>query len=220
MKFDKNEFSIFIFLDKLKDQGVILDVGANIGITAQVFCEKRNFEIKAFEPVKSNYDVLHRVKRLKRLSNLEILPFALGAEKGFVEMVMPINNGVIQQGLSHIIDKDSKQGSHEGIFYKVQIERLDDIVDTLNLSKNISGIKIDVEGFEYDVLLGALKTLGRHRPIIHIELWERGSSIKCLSLLHEQNYSVFGMKKKQLILVSEYQNFKSMSSNNFICIPN
>lgn len=216
LKYDKNEFSIFVFLDKLPNHCTIIDIGANIGITTQVFCKKQGVSVKAFEPIKTNYEIIEKIKRLKKLNNLELFPIALGASKGIVQMVMPIQNGVIQQGLSHVT---SSEKVDDGIFYNVEIETLDNVINNLNISNNL-GIKIDVEGFEYDVLLGALETIKKFKPIFHIELWEKDSSVRCLDLFKQYNYKIMGLKKKELVLIDNYNNFGSMTSNNFICIPN
>jgi FkbM family methyltransferase len=216
LKFDKNEQSIFIFMDKLSDGGTILDIGANIGITSLVFCKKNRDEVIAFEPIITNYKVLRRIKKFKRLDNLEIFPIALGSHTGVVDMVMPIDNGVVQQGLSHITNNmESNTGQH----YQVEIKRLDDILDTFSVKNDNLSMKIDVEGFEFEVLLGAVNTIRKYRPIIHIELWEINSSTKCLELLTELNYEIMGLKNKVLVSVTKYEHLSSMSSNNFICFP-
>ena len=43
-------------------------------------------------------------------------------------------------------------------------------LDSLNLD-NISVIKIDVEGFELEVLTGALETIRKNKPVIILEIW-------------------------------------------------
>ncbi len=216
LKFDKNEQSIFIFLDKLSDNGTILDIGANIGITSLVFCKKNGVEVKAFEPIIANYQVLRRIKKFKQLDNLEVFPIALGSHTGIVDMVMPIDNGVVQQGLSHITNSiESNSGQH----YQVEIKRLDDILDTFSVKNDNLSMKIDVEGFEFEVLLGAVNTIRKYRPIIHIELWEINSSTKCLELLTELNYEIMGLKNNVLVSVSKFKHLSSMNSNNFICFP-
>lgn len=217
LRFDKNEQSIFIFLDNLSDSGTLLDIGANIGITAQVFCKKKGVEVKAFEPIVANYQILRKIKKIKRLDNLEIFPIALGSHAGIVDMVMPIEDGVVQQGLSHITkNMESDSGQH----YQVEIKRLDDILENLKVKNDNLSVKIDVEGFEFEVLQGAVNTIIKYRPIIHIELWEINSSTKCLELLTELNYEIMGLKNKVLVPVSKYEQLSSMISNNFICFPN
>lgn len=51
---------------------------------------------------------------------------------------------------------------------KIQLKKLDDFY----LLK-CDLIKIDVEGFEYEVLLGATEVLKRFHPHIFVELWDK-----------------------------------------------
>jgi len=52
----------------------------------------------------------------------------------------------------------------------------------LKITKNISVIKIDVEGHEFEVLEGAINTIDRYKPIIYIEVWK-----ECYEKLLEWN---------------------------------
>jgi hypothetical protein len=52
---------------------------------------------------------------------------------------------------------------------KIVIRQLDEVVNTLDV-QDINFIKIDVGGFEGDVLRGAKKTLSTYKPIVVLEL--------------------------------------------------
>ena len=61
-------------------------------------------------------------------------------------------------------------------------------LDELNLT-NISYIKIDIEGHEYEALLGMKKLLRREHPNILIEILNRTrTKIKTLNLLYNLGY--------------------------------
>jgi len=61
----------------------------------------------------------------------------------------------------------------------VQIERLPDVVARLGVVPQF--IKLDVEGYEYEAIAGALEFLARHKPTIFLELH--------LNYLDERNLS-------------------------------
>jgi protein O-GlcNAc transferase len=50
-------------------------------------------------------------------------------------------------------------------------------------------MKIDVEGFEEQVLVGALKTIKKTKPIIYAEAWNKESLDKILKILKPLGYS-------------------------------
>ncbi len=60
-------------------------------------------------------------------------------------------------------------------------------VDSLAVDPSI--VKIDVEGFDYEVLLGAVETIERNRPFIAIELaWARRSVVE--AFFNERDYAL------------------------------
>jgi FkbM family methyltransferase len=85
--------------------------------------------------------------------NVELHPVALGNENSFVSMNVELEN----TGATHISNKTDSLN-------KVELKKLDDYEFT-----NIDFIKIDVEGYENQVVLGAKETLLRNKPIIIVE---------------------------------------------------
>ena len=64
------------------------------------------------------------------------------------------------------------------------------VIDGFKLDKKIRGIKIDTEGNEYNVLLGAENSLKKDKPIIIFEINKRGFE-QCISLLSNLNYKFY-----------------------------
>ncbi len=85
---------------------------------------------------------------------------------------------------------------------RISIRRLDSIVTDLGLT-SIRFLKIDVEGFELNVLKGAHETLRRSNPFIlfeYSEMWELAGSDwrECFELLVEEHgYSLFQVEADQ-----------------------
>jgi len=138
------------FISFFPNNGLFLDIGANIGNHSIMFTHHfPEVEIFSFEPFPSNYNLLHL--NTKPYENIIPHKIALGSETGIVHMMSPdINN----QGASQI----TKTGN------KVIVIDL----DSLNL-KNITFIKIDIEGHEFSFCEGSFQTLKNNKPVIWIE---------------------------------------------------
>jgi FkbM family methyltransferase len=77
-------------------------------------------------------------------------------------MVMPVLYRVRLQGFSRVVENESDK--KKGDLYIVPVKRLDDL-HLIREFPIIQAIKIDVENFEYPVLMGAKNLLIRNRPI-------------------------------------------------------
>lgn len=179
-----DEFRYFISL--LPAQGTILDIGANIGIMSVLLAQNRPLAtIYAFEPMPENLRALNRLTEFYRLKNVAVFPYAVGAENGWVDMVMPVKNHSRMQGLSHVIENENKTVS--GHTVTVTMRRLDD-VPAIQQAGAVTGIKLDVENFEYYVLLGAESLLRRHQPVLYCELWNDERRSSCIRFLSQLGY--------------------------------
>jgi FkbM family methyltransferase len=208
LKFDRKEKDFFHFMKVIpKHEGIILDIGANIGI--MTYHLSKNFSqnyIHAIEPVPSNVEILKKIIKQKQLKNVSVHALALGTENSTVKMILPFENNVYFQGLSHV-KHESITEKNEGKEFEVEMKTLDDLFP----NKKIIAIKIDVENFEYFVLKGGEKILKIHHPIIYAELWDNENRTNCFHLLHSMNYKTFVIEKNQLVSynssVHQKQNF-------------
>jgi FkbM family methyltransferase len=136
---------------------VFVDVGANIGFLSLVGCStvESAGKVYAFEPVPNTFNILKINKELNGFNQLVLNQFALGNETKTVEIFNEKENRGGASILNHI--------NSEGI--KIDVKRLDE----LNIKEKINTIKIDVEGFEFEVLKGAEKTIKKDKPNLIIE---------------------------------------------------
>jgi FkbM family methyltransferase len=164
----EGEFNLF--LDRLPEDGIAIDAGANIGIMSVLMARRmRRGTIHAFEPIPANFRALERIVGIFGTKNVVVHPIALGDREQEVEMVLPEENAVKLQGYGHVVE-DSIQGYPDGQHYHVACQRLDQIEALQADGAKIAGIKIDVEGFEYFVLEGAKSLIARDRPVIYCEV--------------------------------------------------
>ncbi len=197
------------FLDLIKEDGLILDIGANIGIMTVHLAQRfPNSTILSFEPVPTNITCLKRVVNRFGLKNVMIIETALGDKSGELEMIMPVWGNVKKQGLSHVVGADNISQNdinpnEKGLHYKVPVTTIDQFLEKEFPSQKIVAIKIDVENFEYPVFLGAQKTVSDYHPIIYSELWENENRSNCFSLMKSLSYKIMILSNDKLILFDE-----------------
>lgn len=189
LKWDRREKDFLQFLRLVPDGGMVLDIGANIGImTTHLARRLKRSVIYAYEPIPQNLVALKRICRFFRLDNVRIVEKALGDSSGTVEMVMPVEKSVKMQGLSHVVDGNTT--GDRGIVYTVALDTLDNEKAFFEEGSRVSAIKMDVENFEYHVLKGAGKLLRRHQPVIYCELWDNENRRASMEFLRGLGYTV------------------------------
>ncbi len=134
----------------------ILDIGSNIGNHMLFYCSKMNAQfVICFEPNDFNHSVLLKNVELNNLQQIvTINKCALGDVTG---MGVQKDFSLMNTGMNRIVT--DKQGT-------VEIKRLDDFEYT-----DINFVKIDVEGFEIEVLKGAEVTLRTSNAVVMIEVF-------------------------------------------------
>lgn len=188
-------------LIKLAQPGnVVLDIGTNIGSTLLQFAKKigENGKVYGFEPDAQNYNACLVNINLNSLHNVEVFNIGLGDETGTFTLVVDTetNRGGNRISLSNENNKNNS---------KIHVERLDDWIKDKNLSR-IDLIKIDVEGFELNVLKGAEETIKKHTPVLFIELDDNNlkavgnSASELIKFLENLGYSVTKAETEELVL--------------------
>jgi FkbM family methyltransferase len=217
LRWKKDEGDFMRMLELLPDGGVILDIGANIGIMTVHFGRKfPASSIYAFEPDPQNILALQRVVRFFRLKNVKIVETALANYDGQARMVRPVIHSVKMQGLTHIVvNGDRNDPAVEGDEFIASVHKLDSYPQFLDKSIRVTGIKADVENFEYFVLDGARQLIGKHKPVIYCELWRNERRDLCIQMMKELGYSVNVLQRKKMVLYDQEKHQK----DNFYFLP-
>ncbi|MBN2636997.1 MAG: FkbM family methyltransferase [Prolixibacteraceae bacterium] len=203
LRWDKKEKDFFHFMKLIPDGGLVLDLGANIGVTSYHLSKKLPFStVFSFEPLELNMNTLKRLKKRFNLKNIQEYLVAVGEENGTLEMVMPVINDVPMHGLSHVVHAENTE-NNEGLKYEVPVIYLDGFEPIKSAEKRVTAMKIDVENFEYFVLKGAEKLINQNRPIIYCELWDNDNRKKCIDLLNNLGYSALVLQKNKLVPFEE-----------------
>lgn len=135
-------------LEFVKGRRMAVDVGAHVGLWSMMM--RHDFKaILAFEPMAEHIACFKM--NLEGRSNVDLQEIALGAEAGELKMSPTSANS----GNAHINPRGRR---------KVDVKRLDDFK-----FNHLDFLKIDVEGFELDVLKGGEKTVRHFRPVVIVE---------------------------------------------------
>jgi FkbM family methyltransferase len=129
----------------------MLDIGAHTG-TYSVSLAKCCHHVYSFEPQKMTYYALCGSIALSNIENITCYGYGLGSENQKGNQMLKIiseDGGGSSLHVNHNITKIIKEE-------KIIVETLDQFC-----LENIGFIKMDVEGNEYNVILGGIKTLQR-----------------------------------------------------------
>lgn len=151
--------TVELFRALVAPDAIALDVGANVGCTALLLSQLAA-ETVAFEPSPSTFRRLER--NVATASNVSVVNAGLGREDAELSIVFAPSN---RSG--GFISADRPEGH---VVESVRIKQGDDHVATSLSGRRVDFIKIDVEGFELEVLAGLSQTIKRDQPIVTLEL--------------------------------------------------
>ena len=139
-----------------------LDIGANRGVFAY-WMSKAFSAVEAFEPNPN----LARALKLAAFRGVSVHDVALSDTRGESELLIPAHRkGGLDTPSAHLqVAGDDCAAAAK---FTVKLARLDDFA-----FGDVDFIKIDVEGFEEQVLSGGAETIAKWRPILLIELIDR-----------------------------------------------
>jgi FkbM family methyltransferase len=142
---------------------VSVDVGANIGLFTLPF--SRGQLVYSFEPEPRVFRKLKANLQLNKISNVHPLPYALSDQPGHATLHTFSDNNP-NEGAASLYEGHS---GYSTVPIPVQVKTL----DAYNLPR-VDFIKIDTEGNDMNVMLGAVQTITRCRPAILFE-WHQPS---------------------------------------------
>jgi FkbM family methyltransferase len=169
----------FELLPGIEPGSLIADIGANIGQSLiglhKIF---PGSVVHCFEPNPVCIGSLKRVRRILRNATV-IHNAGVGSENGVLRFYVPNFNGVefLQEGT---FDRNSLEQvvaqNRIGCDFDVKEYSIDVLtIDSLGLDFKL--LKIDVQGFEYEVIIGGIDMISRCRPVIIVENDSRSMDI-------------------------------------------
>lgn len=143
----------------------VIDIGANIGLYSVIIDKliQSQGEIFAFEPSKEIFNLLKNNLKLNKCNQVKPFPIALGeADNQTLNLVLEKGYG---DGFRYINNKLQVNNQEIKETEEVQMMTLDTFMEKQNKTK-IDFIKIDVEGYECQVLKGAEQILSVNKNTI------------------------------------------------------
>ena len=170
---EKDYYGIKLLINNKKNDSII-DVGGNLGISAMGF-RKLGFKNKIylFEPNKYIFKKFIKNKLIKKYKNIKAFNFALGKKNQVKNFYYPyFRNKCIHYFCSfskkYVLNSIKITFKNKKIIITnnpIEIKKFDEI----KLQCVPKFIKIDVEGFDYDVLKGMVKSIKKYKPVILVE---------------------------------------------------
>lgn len=199
------------FLESLSGKiKIAFDVGANVGDYAKDIKQfNQNSEIHCFEPDKRAF------KNLSKIPGINANNFALGEEN--VKKILYLNTKSSHNSFFQIENEIGREA--------VEIKTLDSYVNQNNIA-HIDYLKIDTEGYEYKVLLGAKNTIAR-KMIKYIQFEFSGANVSArvflkdfIDLLEPAGYTLFRIRAKDIYQIVWSPDMERFTLTNYVAIRN
>lgn len=199
----------------LKNGKNALDIGGNIGLQSirMSQCVGETGKVYAFEPLHYLQEKFKRNIALNNAANVTLFPFALANEA--YEATFTIEKSSWNQGTFSL--NNTRDGAEK---QTVAVKVADNLTEIQQL-ESLDFIKIDVEGFEFQVLLGLKETISKYKPRIIFEYddnyWVKtGQHIDdCYLFLQELGYTIYQISPVGCELIKHKEDIKG---GNLFCI--
>ncbi len=168
--------------------GLLLDVGAHDGDFTRPFAALPGSRVLGFEPLPSAFARLEAAMA-PCPAHVELRREALGDHAGHITLTLPVVAGIAQEQWASTAKGYAQHAGVAEQRHEVPLITL----DSLGLT-DLTHVKLDAEGAEYEVLRGAHETLTRCRPVLSVEIEERhraGATYSVPAFLDALGYDAF-----------------------------
>ena len=178
--FEVSVFSFKLGLVFLEDKylnyikgSYLIDAGAFVGDSSIVLAEYTDKKVLSIEPEENNFELLKKTIKLNKLQNkIDAFKSALDKESRKV--------GIYNGGPGSIIENQPNNNI-------ITTTTLDNLVGSKY--QKIGLIKMDVEGYEMNILLGSKNIIERDRPILLVSIYHSGDQFINIPLYLKEKYS-------------------------------
>lgn len=181
---------------------VFIDVGANRGLTIEsmLLIAPGANRIIGFEPNLLIFDKLKNNPCIRKNSRVDLYQLGLGNQQGRLPLYVPYYRKWMFDGLASFNYEEASNWLPDRLWHfkpeKLKIKEIECRISRLDdFNFNPYFIKIDVQGFELQVLTGGEQTLRKHYPILLIE----SMNDQIAEFLKQLDYSFFYYHKGKFL---------------------
>lgn len=161
----------------------------------------RGGRVISFEPNPETYLKLQNNVQLNQLNNVKTLNIGIG-NKQEIKTLAARKYYPGSGSMEDCIKSDILREQYKT--FQVEVDTLDNCIEKIDLPKP-DLIKIDIEGMEYNALLGMAETLSEYKPLLYVEI--HGSDEKnkieniqkIVRLIDSHGYTILHVESKQKI---------------------
>jgi FkbM family methyltransferase len=191
------------------------DVGANYGLHSLLFLV-HGIEVVSFEPNPTCRDYVHSLEAANHIGYC-LEPIALGASEGEAQLRYPD----METWLGTICTEDIRGVPADRPLQRVEIRcsTLDGIARERGCVPDL--VKLDTEGSEYQILVGARETLESGRPTVIFESWRGRNRTDIWQFFSDMEYLTVKLPLLSLdgATVLDFRAFSSSEHSNFVALP-
>ncbi len=156
----------------IKPGDICWDIGANIGFYTCFLASRveSSGAVVAFEPAACTYDYLNENVSLNRFTNVTVVNKGLGDKQE--QRQLHYSEAGLTEGTASLKYADGRAASE-----RVALDTIDNLIQELPIP---DFIKIDVEGYQLEVLRGGEHFLKTHAPLLMAELRDVGAANRAI----------------------------------------
>ena len=197
-----------IFVKHINAGSMVVDAGANFGhytLVASKFVGPKGL-VFSFEPHRNTFNILRENCQLLDMTNIKPIPAALGESNK--TKLLYIDDG--NPG-GHSFLKDNVR-RFSGEIEKIDLFSLDSFLANNAPRRRLNVLKIDVQGYEMQTLMGGYKSIKEFRPVVFCEVTP--SALLKAGSNHKQLIEFFDELDYTAIIINEKSNKTVTIANN------
>jgi len=196
------------FLELTKDKKILFDVGSQFGSFSFPFIgTTTDKHVFAFDGGTNPFLTTTQIKIINQLTNFNTFNFLIG------------NKNEVVKCFSEDLQSLAIPGNDTRLMFSVDM-----IVELFNTSPDV--MKIDIEGCEYQALLGARNTIMKSRPIIFIEVHPKflnhyqNNINQIVDFVASIDYKVYDLNQNEVTNYLDILSAEQTDSNRTVWMPN
>ncbi|WP_245841484.1 FkbM family methyltransferase [Paraburkholderia ribeironis] len=206
----------FLFQQIIREGDVVVEAGANIGSHTVGLSKAVGLAgiVHAFEPQRHTFQLLCANLSLNECFNVFAYPHAVGSENKTISF--PVADPTVTNNFGasslHLTDCPTEAISMRTL-------------DSMNFPR-LDLLKVDIEGFEVDMLAGARTTISTCRPVVYLEYMNpyNGDNSKVFveyfsDLRYDLYYYITPIFNSRNYFGNEVNHFAGLWSFDMLCLP-